>query len=145
MEQGGDGRTRRLSGAVFDRGCVGNTNPRPPLDEGRAMGVVRRDGLCELDLQLDLGLDARLCGNVAKNKLQTGALRQYHKPNNTENGHGSEGGRWVNGRRLRSVEEGGGWESSLKLLGWRFGLESRGLGVVREEVVLVLWIRMTIE
>ena len=43
-------RTRRFSGTVLNRGGVGNTNPRPPLDEVGAMRIARGHTVSKLEL-----------------------------------------------------------------------------------------------
>ena len=46
----GNRHTRRFSGTVLDGGSVGDTNPRPPLDEVRAMRIARGYTISKLNL-----------------------------------------------------------------------------------------------
>lgn len=73
----GNQHTGRFSGTVLDGGSVGNPNPRPPLDEVGAMRIAGGYTVSKLNLQLDLGLDARLYWDVADNQLHTEAKSKY--------------------------------------------------------------------
>jgi len=44
------GHTGRFSGTVLDRGSVGNTNPRPPLDKVGAMRIAEGYTVSKLKL-----------------------------------------------------------------------------------------------
>ena len=51
MEREAENRhTGRFSSTVLDGGSVRDTNPRPPLHEVGAMGIVRRGALSKLNL-----------------------------------------------------------------------------------------------
>ncbi len=62
--------TRRFSGTVLDGGGVGNTNPRPPLDEVGSMSASSNCSLTWVSMRDFAGM-SRMINCILKSKFST--------------------------------------------------------------------------